>query len=80
MFAHMSGGLRVCLFIVGIALKVTAVLTLIFEMNLAPIHGRSLTYYAEAIGMKLPIICFVLGFFCVAASFYLPAKNRRTSK
>jgi len=55
-------------------------LTLIFEMNLVPIHGRSLTYYAEAIGIKLPIICFVLGFFCVAASFYLPAKNRRTSK
>ncbi len=80
MFSHMSVGLRVCLFIVGIALKVTAVLSLIFEMNLVPIHGRSLTYYAEALGMKLPIICFFLGFFCVAASFYLPAKNRRISK
>ncbi|TYR81238.1 hypothetical protein FZC66_05080 [Priestia megaterium] len=76
----MGVGRRLILFFIGILLKVIGVMSLVMELSLVPIHGRTSEYYAEAFDGKVPFLLFIIGFICIIISFYLPVKNKKASK
>lgn len=64
--------IRLSLFFIGILFQSMAALDLTFELNLVPIHTRTVEDYAQAFAVRMPFILFIIGIAFVIFSFYFP--------